>query len=224
MGIMPEEEQTARKSQIPSQKQAVDNQKAPKKRRTGLLVLLPILVLVTAGLGAAFIPRLFGYTLVLRYDYEQVETYTHDSPALSFDYNTQVMEIDMDEENKYGDNYIVGLKVIDDPRTGCDVRLVEQQLDLDRPVEEVARELSDELGSGSADFASSNAEYTMFGDKKAIEMQISFVGPLGDAAALRQVFIPEGEKTYTLICGGNKSLMKFYQEEYDRFFNSFTFN
>ncbi|MFH1426459.1 MAG: hypothetical protein ABIG66_03415 [Candidatus Kerfeldbacteria bacterium] len=195
-----------------------------KQNRSRLIILLPIAVLVIVLLGAVIVPRFFGYRFDVGYARVDIQQYQNESPALSFEYDAEMMAIDTDEEQRYGDTYIVGLKANDDPRTGCDVRRIQQTFDLERPVEDVAKELSDELGSGSTSFQSTNSGYIFFKEQKAIGMDINFIGPLGDAAKVRQVFVPDGDYTFTMICGGNKSLQKFYQKEYDRFFNTFSFN
>lgn len=200
------------------------NKKEENKEKTGRSLLwLGIVLLIAAVL---LVPRVFGQKFTVGFAPFNIETYEDDGRnGFSFKYNSELFEIDDDPNNRYGAEFKAGLKRIDNERTGCDVRRIQETLDLDRELEEVAAEMSENLASGNTSFQTTNSDFDTIDGRKALRIDATFLGPVGDLSQLSQYFIPEedGEYTWTLICGGLKSMEPYYEEDYNRFFKSFKF-
>lgn len=180
------------------------------------LGLLAIVVL------AVFALRLSGYSLRVGVAREDVRTYVYEKePRFSFRYDAKVFALDEDEAKRYGVTYAIGVKVHDDARTGCEVRVFDQKLELGDDPDKAAQALSREMSGGTSDVSTTSSFFTRISGKKALSMQLNLLGPLGDALVIHQAFIPDGDRTVALFCGGNKSVERFYQADYDRFFDSF---
>lgn len=188
-----------------------------------LLVPLAIVFLLAAVLGGTYyyLSRQ-GYIVKFSIFRPEYLDYQNESPRFSFSYPSRFV-LDKDEENRFGESYLVGIKLPSDNRVGCDVRAIKGKLSLEGEVEEVAGKLAEQISKDAKEFKVLGSSFMEIGEEKAIKLEITFKGPLGETMRTDQVFISHGDKVYTLICGTTKDTFEFFAEDFSYFFDHFSF-
>lgn len=187
-------------------------------RRLFLVFGLLVVVLIIAG----------GYLYLQDYDlsFELIrrdwQSYQHEeTPTFSFAYDANIFEIDTDTESRYGEDYQVGIKLPSDARVGCDVRAIKGSLSLSDDAQKDGARLAKQISQGANFFQSQNYRFSQIGGAKALQMDITVAGPLGETLRMDQAFLERDGYTFNLICGTTSGIYSYFAEEFNRFLASF---
>lgn len=201
-------------------KQAVRSKRA---YRAWLVPVVAILVIAALSGGAYLVLKHQGYIIRFQIFKPDILTYVNKDPQFSFYYSSR-FDIDKDEKQRFGKDYLVGIKLPSDPRVGCDVRSVKGKINLTNDLQAVTDNLSKQISKGSKGFEVLESEFVEIGGREGIALNISFTGPLGETMRTRQVFTANNNLVYTLICGTTKDTYDFFANDFETFFESFSFS
>ena len=161
-----------------------------------------------------------GYILRFSFFKPEYLEYSQESPKISFSYPSR-FTIDKDKENRFGKDYVVGIKLPSDPRVGCDIRQIKGKLNLSGELTTVTDNLAKQISQGSKNFEVLNSTFIEIDGEKAIKLNIQFTGPLEETMRTDQVFTTHGGSVYTIICGTTKDTYQYFEEDFDYFFENF---
>ena len=201
--------------------EGVKGVKETGKVRRGLVWVIAIAVILVVGGGAYYYLSSQGYILKFSLSKPEYLDYKNLSPSFGFSYSSKFV-LDKDEEKRFGETYLVGLKLPSDNRVGCDVRAVKGQLNLEGEIGAVAEKLAQQISEGAKDFQVLKSEFREIGGEKAVLLEISFKGPLGETMRTDQVFAGRKDMVYTLICGATEGTYEFFAEDFSYFLDSFS--
>ncbi|MCG2685914.1 hypothetical protein L6258_00920 [Candidatus Parcubacteria bacterium] len=179
------------------------------------------LVMVLAILGGVYY-YLSSQGYIVRFSLFRPEylEYHHESPKFSFSYPSKFV-IDKDEDGRFGEDYLVGIKLPSDNRVGCDVRAIKGNLSLEGDLLKVTENLAKQISQGAEGFEVLNSSFVEVGGEKAIKLEITFKGPLGGTMRTDQLFTSYGGMVYTLICGITKDTYGYFAEDFGHFYENF---
>ncbi|MBU1110734.1 hypothetical protein KKB83_03900 [Patescibacteria group bacterium] len=184
------------------------------------VILIVLLVSATVATGYYFYQQ--GYRVNFSIDKRNYQTYHHESPKFSFTYDASRFQIDLDEEERFGESYLVGLKLPSDSRVGCDVRVVDGNIKFKDTAQETGSLISKQISEGAEFFKSGNYGFIQIGVEKALSMEITVGGPLGELLRTDQVFVSHLDKTYTLMCGTSQGVYDYFADDFAHFFETFS--
>jgi len=191
-----------------------------KVRRLWIWVAAAAVILAALGGGYYYLSSQ-GYIVKFSLSKPEYLDYKNLSPSFGFSYPSKFV-LDKDEENRFGENYLVGLKLPSDNRVGCDVRAVKGRLNLEGEIGAVAEKLAQQVSEGAEEFQVLGSEFREIGGEKAVMLEISFRGPLGETMRTDQMFAARKDTVYTLICGATEGTYEFFAEDFSYFLDSFT--
>ncbi|XLQ20574.1 MAG: PsbP-related protein [Candidatus Moraniibacteriota bacterium] len=166
---------------------------------------------------------MFGWRFNFQLQQVEIKEYKGLAPNIKFEYST-IFEIDGDIQNKYGEGYVVGIKLKTDNRTGCDVRIDGPKLDYSKKIDELAQEITGEMSKNAKDFKIISKEKVLIDGKDAFKVSFSFLDPIGARVQLEQVFVSNNNLNYFMICGTGEQQYDFFRKDFEAFFNSIDFN
>lgn len=146
--------------------------------------------------------------------------YNHIGPDFNFAYPDYYV-FDADEQKKFGNSYIGGFRLKTDQRTGCDVRLSETGINFQKSEKEISEALEKDFSQNVKDFKLIGTKITKIDGEKAFLLDFSFTDPIGTAVRLSQIMVSHGGTNHLLICGTGEYQYKYFQKDFDGFFNSF---
>lgn len=165
-----------------------------------------------------------GYRLAFSIEQRNYQTYQHSgAPKFAFEYDANQFEIDTDAENRFGDDYLVGVKLPSDARVGCDVRAVKGTLKLSDDEQKDGSRVAQQISQGADFFQAQNHRYEQIGGEKALRMDITVGGPLGELLRMDQAFLEHDGRTFNLICGTTAGTYPYFVNDFKRFFESLSF-
>ena len=166
---------------------------------------------------------LFG--IRVNFDVHKVETNVYESftPDISFKYPA-IFEVDNDDQNKYGSEYLVGIKLKTDTRTGCDVRVDGPELDFSKGVDEIASMITKDISENAKNFKIVEKKKVSIDGRDGFKVAFSFLDPIGAYVQLEQVFVKNDDINYFIICGTGEYQYEFFQKDFDVFFDSIEFD
>jgi len=194
-------------------------QKIGGSRRIWVWVGAAAVVLATVG-GVYYYLSSRGYIVRFSIFRPEYLEYRSESPRFSFSYPSKFV-LDKDEENRFGKDYLIGIKLPSDARVGCDVRAVRGKLDLSGSLEDITKKIAAEISQGAEGFQVLDSSFTEIGGEKAVKLEITFKGPLGETMRTDQVFTSHGGNVYTLVCGTTKDTFDFFAEDFSYFLKHF---
>jgi len=183
-------------------------------------------IIIVGGIGCVYyFSQNDIYNWRLNFQIQQIETeeYKGLAPNIAFKYHT-IFEIDGDVEGKYGQSYVVGIKLKTDNRTGCDVRINGPHIDFTKTEYELAKEVTDEISQKTKNFTIMTKEKILIDGNQAFKISFSFRDPLGSQVMLEQIFVSSGKFDYFIVCGTGKQQYNFFRKDFNSFFNSITFD
>lgn len=192
--------------------------RGPKKIWIGVAAAAVILTIVGGGYHY-FSSR--GYVFKFSLSKPEYLDYKNLSPGFGFSYPSKFV-LDKDEEGRFGNTYLIGIKLPSDNRVGCDVRAATGKLNLQGDLEEITAKLAQDISQGAKGFEVINSSLVKLSDEEGIKLEIVFTGPLGETMRTDQVFAAHGDKVYTLICGATKGTYEFFAEDFSYFLDSFS--
>lgn len=188
-----------------------------KKVIEGVLAIIILVLVIDAGYVIAKKSGIRMNVFVSKADYK---TYSHVAPDFSFTYPGHFV-IDNDDQKKYGDSYISGFRLVSDSRTGCDVRSNSFGINFQKSDKEIAAALTKDVSVSAKDFKLVEAKKISIGGEKAFQLVFSFTDPLGSVTRLSQVIVSHNGGNYLLLCGTGDYQYKYFQSDFDNFYDSF---
>jgi len=160
----------------------------------------------------------------LNFNLAKIETANYQSygPKISFKYPS-IFEIDPDPDNHYGDNYLVGIKLKTDNRTGCDIRTNGPDLDYSQTTDELADRVLSQIKEKATDFRLIQKEKFILGKRPALKTSFSFLDPIGARVRLDQIFTNNDETNYMVICGSGEYQYDFFKKDFEVLYRSVVF-
>ena len=188
------------------------------------VVAILILVILTISFFVYRLSQKDLYGWRLNFNLSQVKTHTYQSlgPTLYFLY-PRTFELDINKDNRYGKNYMVGIKLLTDDRTGCDIRRGGPAVDLSKTDQALVDEIAGPIRSKASDFQLIEGKKIGLGGEDAFKMSFSFLDPIGARIRLDQLFVPEGGMNYMIICGTGEYQYAFFQKDFQLFYDSMRF-
>ena len=191
-----------------------------KVGRTWIWVIALVVILAILG-GVYYYLSSQGYIVRFSLFKPEYLEYHHESPKFSFSYPSRFV-IDKDKENRFGESYLVGIKLPSDNRVGCDVRAVKGKLNLSGDLKDVTNKLAKQISEGAEGFEVLDSSFTGIDGEEAIKLEIKFKGPLGETMRTDQIFTAHKDRVYTLICGTTKDTYEFFAGDFAYFFENFS--
>lgn len=164
---------------------------------------------------------LFGWRLNFNFTKAEIKTYKSVFPVFSFKY-PKIFELDLDQDKKYGNAYISGIKLTTDSRTGCDIRRGGPKLDFSKLNQSLLDETIGPIKERTTEFRLFESEKTNIGGRQAFFISFSFLDPIGARVRLDQFFL-EGQESYMIICGTGEYQYAFFEKDFQIFYNSLDF-
>ena len=187
-------------------------------------IILVALIILVVGYFTYFLSQkdLFGWRMNFNLNKVETSDYQGIAPTIAFKYS-KIFEIDLDKDKKYGSNYIVGIKLKTDDRTGCDVRINGPQLDLSKSEKELADTIIAPIKDKASDFQLIESKKIKIGGELAFKVAFSFLDPIGARVRLDQVFIPKQGNNFMIICGTGEYQYDFFKKDFQAFYDSINF-
>lgn len=193
-----------------------------KKVAIILAVLLgAVIVLTTFSFVSSKIP--FGLKTDLFVEKVHYQKYAHMGPDFSFRYPDYFV-LDENQNKKYGADYLIGVRLKTDQRTGCDIRFAQNGINFKKSDEEIKNVLNKELSKNTKNFQLLNFGRRKIAGENSFQMQFSFVDPTGATVRLSQDITSHKGQAYLIICGTGDYQYKFFQKDFDGFTNSLKWN
>lgn len=189
-------------------------------KKTGKIINIIILTIVIFGLITYFAGNAFGLRINIFVDKISYKNYDHIGPNFSFKY-PDYYEIDNGENKNYGESYLTGLKLKNDARTGCDIRLSKKGINFKRNDEEINNALVQETSKSAKDFQLKEYERIKIDGNDAFSQKFVFTDPLGNRTLVNQVMSGHDGNFYIFICGTGEYQYKFFEKDFQDFLNSF---
>lgn len=174
---------------------------------------------VVFGLIAFFSDNIFGLRIKIFTDKVSYQKYNHIGPDFSFKY-PEYFQIDSGEGKNYGENYLTGLRLTSDSRTGCDIRLNSVGLNFQKNDQEIARALTDEVSKNAKDFSFISSKRFKINGENAFSLEFAFTDPINSKVHLNQVLTEHGDNFYMIICGTGNYQYKFFEKDFESFLDS----
>jgi hypothetical protein len=192
-------------------------------RRRVVLACMVVIVGMTAY-SAYRVSRkdMFGWRLNWSVGRVETKTYTGLAPNIAFSY-PETFEVDLNRE-RYGKNYLVGIKLKTDERTGCDVRTGGPILDFDKSSTDLIEEVVAPIREKVSGFSLLESRKTFIGGKSALRVSFSFLDPIGARVRLDHLFTEDGGVRYFMICGTGEYQYEFFRKDFDVFYDSIDFS
>ncbi len=194
------------------------------KHSSKVVIYISIVIFIIAGFLYYFSQNdILGWRF--NFQVQQIETkeYKGLAPNIKFEYPT-IFEIDGDVNKKYGQTYVVGIKLKTDSRTGCDMRINGPKIDFSKSVDELSKEVTKEISQNAKEFKIISKEKILIGGNEAFKISFSFRDPLGSRIRLEQVFVANDDVNYFVICGTGEQQYDFFHKDFNIFFNSISFD
>lgn len=189
-----------------------------RKRSIILGLLIGILVL---GSGIYFFSLKKSKT-------NELSLYADPSGVFSFRYAPQfVIEKDSEDvlKKKYGNDYVVGLRHVDDPRIGCEVRKDSGAISLSLSEKDISQKLVTQYSKDTMGFSLvRSGKVSLQKNIPAFDFRFTFIDPLLATMLIHQVFVPRGTNMYLLTCGAGRAYSEKFESDFETFFSSFVFN
>jgi len=190
-----------------------------------ILVVLALTVLTAISYGAYLLSErdIFGWRLNFSLDKVEMSEYQSFDPNISF-LHASIFEVDLDTDNKYGPDYIAGIKLKTDERTGCDIRMGGPDLDFSKSNSELNSLTINPIKERAQDFNLINQGKIKVGGEEAYKVSFSFLDPIGARIRLDQIFTSNREKNFFIICGAGEYQYDFFKKDFEIFYNSIGFD
>ena len=188
------------------------------------LLLFALVVVAALFYSASYLSAhdLFGWRLDFSFLKVKTGEYQGFGPKLSFKY-PDIFEIDSDPENRYGDNYVVGIKLKTDSRTGCDIRKGGPNLDYSKSVNELTESVTSKIKDKAKDFSLLEQEKIKIAGQDGLKTSFSFLDPIGARVRLDQINVRKGDINYLIICGAGEYQFRFFKRDFDILYGSLAF-
>lgn len=198
-------------------------QKFLKILRISALIFLALVVLLAGYFTYRLSQKdLFGWRLNFSLDKVETSDYHGFAPTIAFLY-PRIFETDLDPENRYGKDYLAGIKLRTDERTGCDIRTSGPDLDFAKSADELAEKIVGPIREKASDFQLIEKRKTKIGGRDALKVSFSFRDPIGARIRLDQIFTANEGVRYMIICGTGEYQYAFFEKDFRLFYDSINF-
>lgn len=188
------------------------------------IIILMVLGILTISYFAYQLSQkdLFGWRLNFSLNKVETNNYQSIAPTIAFKYS-KIFDLDLDKDKRYGLDYVVGMKLKTDDRTGCDIRRGGPQLDMSKSVQALAEEITGPIKAKASNFQLLENSKTNIGGRPAFQLSFSFLDPIGARVRLDQIFLPEKDN-YMIICGTGEYQYAFFKKDFQTFYDSINFD
>jgi len=193
--------------------------------RTTALIIIIILAIIIALFYFFFYfsqHDLGGWRFNFSLSKVKTNDYQSFGPKLAFKY-PDIFEIDSDPQKKYGDNYVVGIKLKTDSRTGCDIRKGGPMLDYSKSIDELTENAISQIRDKAKDFQLIEKEKINIAGRDGFKTSFSFLDPIGARVRLDQIFTQNEGINYMIICGAGEYQFDFFRKDFNILYDSLTF-
>lgn len=190
-----------------------------------LIIIFSVIILLVAGVSAYSLleSNLFGWTATLNLRRFETNDFKSLAPKLTFKYSN-IFDIDIDRDKKYGEGYLVGLKLKTDSRTGCDVRTNGPEINFGMSDTEISNSVIGPIQAKASDFKLLSQQRSKIAERDAFMVSFSFLDPIGARVRLDQLFTsnPDGQN-FMIICGTGEYQFPFFEKDFRIFYDSIGF-
>lgn len=188
------------------------------------IVIVLLMVLVFAGIAKGLMiwkdTHVLGFRINLGVSRVNHEKYSHIGPDFSFKF-PDTFVTDNDEQKKYGDSYLGGIRLKGDARTGCDVRSNPVGINFKKSDKEIHDAVVGDLSQHIKDFKEISSSRTIIGGENAYKVDFSFTDPLGNRTRISQIITSHAGNSYVFVCGSGEYQYNFFKDDFNDFFKSF---
>lgn len=204
------------KKTIKSKLKSVFEKTIFKINKKKIAIISTLVLLVLASWGTALF---FGIRMNLFVEKVRYQSYNHIGPNFSFHYPDHFV-LDEDSEKKYGDDYIAGIRLATDQRTGCDIRLAGSGINFQKSDEEIKNALQRDLEKNAKNFKLLDFGRKKIDTENSFRTDFSFVDPAGNDMKLSQNIVSHDGQAFLVVCGTGNYQFKYFQKDFDGFFES----
>lgn len=144
----------------------------------------------------------------------------HENPGFAFKYSEKY-SYDGDQQKKYGADYLGGFHLINDDRTGCDVRRNEVGINFSKSDQEINEAVSKDLAAQVKGFAEFSGKRIKLGKSDAYVSNFLLTDPLGNTLHIQQTLVSKDGQNYILVCGSSQAQYEYFQQDFQDFLDSF---
>lgn len=199
--------------------EGLDKEQFSKKRKITRNLLNLIMVVLVVGTFFIFIQK-SGWRLNWFLEKISYQKYEHIGPNFSFRY-PDYFQLDVDEQKKFGDKYIAGIRLKTDQRTGCDLRYNSVGIDFQKTDQEIRNAISAELSQGAKEYELVSSERIKLDGEDAFLAEFTFLDPTGSVVRLSQIITSHAGANFILICGTGDYQYRYFQKDFQDFLDSF---
>lgn len=195
-----------------------------KKVLRHTIVRFAILVLCVAGfimamrsISAQFLP--FGFDMQTPFIAKKYYTYAQKEHGIKFRHTDHYV-IDTDENQKYGESYIVGLHMVNDARTGCDIRYNAVGINFAKSDQEINDAIYNDLAKNVKGLTEYQGKRIKIDREDAMRVDFLLTDPLGNILHISQAIVSHEGDDYLIACGGNASQYDYFAQDFQLLFDS----
>ncbi len=196
-----------------------------KKKRYNLLIIICALCLGGAVLliGGRISEQfgLWGYRVQSPITVMKYHSYRNDDSGIKFRYTDEYV-IDIDAQNRYGDDYIAGIHLNADQRTGCDIRYNAVGINFAKTDQEISDAIYNDLGKNVKGLSEFHSKRIAIDREDAVQVDFLLVDPLGSTLHVTQVIASHDGQAYLIACGSGEAQYKFFSHDFQLLLDSFS--
>ena len=174
-------------------------------------------ILVMQLVSARFLP--FGFDVQMPFITKKYHTYTQKEHGITFRHTDHYV-IDTDEKQKYGENYIVGLHMVNDARTGCDIRHNAVGINFTKSDQEINDAIYNDLAKNVKGLTEYQGKRIVIDGEDAMRVDFLLTDPLGNILHISQAIVSHDGNDYLIACGGNASQYAYFAQDFQLLFDS----
>lgn len=199
-------------------KRSLTNKSGWHRDARTLKVIAAVAFIAVVGVGAWRAQQQDGMRFFWKLEKVDYRQYRHLGPNFSFAYPDYYV-IDEDAEKKFGADYLAGMRLKTDRRTGCDIRNNPFGLNFSKSDDEIRTALEKDLSASAKEFRSISADRIRIDGEDAFELEFSFTDPINDRVRLSQTIVSHGGGNYMIVCGTGEYQYPFFQDDFDDFYS-----
>lgn len=179
-----------------------------------------IVFAIAAATLAVSIYKMENWGINFQKPAEFVKYVSYEDQMIKFAFSDRYV-LDKNEQKKFGSDYLAGFHLMDDSRTGCDVRQSEVGINFSKTDEEISRAVEADLAKSVKGLKNFDAKRIEIDEREAYRANFDLTDPLGNSLRINQVLVGNGKDNYLLVCGSGRAQAEFFQNDFEDFFKSF---
>lgn len=174
-------------------------------------------IMVIQLISAQYLP--FGFEMQTPFIAKKYHTYTQEEHGIKFRHTDHYV-IDTDEKQKYGESYIVGLHMVNDARTGCDIRYNAVGINFAKSDQEINDAIYNDLAKNVKGLSEYQGKRITIDGEDAMRVDFLLTDPLGNILHISQAIVSHEGDDYLIACGGNASQYTYFAQDFQLLFDS----